>query len=64
MDVSILLYDGPKALTNKTGISLTLIFVEIVCNTMLYMIFQNCWEPVLIQQILIGYKVILENLFF
>ena len=37
-----------------------LIFVEIVCNTMLYMIFQYGWEPVLILRILIGFEAILE----
>ena len=35
---------------------------KIVCNTMLYMIFQYGWEPVLIHRILIGFEAILESL--
>ena len=31
---------------------------------MQYMIFQYDWEPILIQQILIGFKAILENKLF
>ena len=34
---------------------------KIVCKTKLYMIFQYRQEPVLIQRILIGLDVILEN---
>ena len=33
------------------------------CNTMLYMIFQFDWEPVLIQRILIGFEAILKKVF-
>ena len=44
----------PKARANKTGnylIIFILTFMEkIVCNTMLHMIFQHCYEPVLIQR--------------
>ena len=40
---------------------LSLLFVKVVGNTMLYMIFQYGWEPVLIQRISIGFEAILEN---
>ncbi len=33
---------------------------KIICNTMLYILFQYCWEPVLIQRIIIGFEAILE----
>ena len=43
--------EGPKSLDNKSGINfmnIIFIFWKIVCNTMLFMIFQYRWEPVLI----------------
>ena len=57
-------FEGPKTTkANKTGIDFMifiLILVENFCNTMLYIIFQYCWEPVLIQRKLIGFKAILK----
>ena len=56
--------EGLKARANKTCIDnmiFTLICVEIVCNTMLYIVFQY-GEPVLIQRIVIGFEAILDKL--
>ncbi len=49
---------------NKTGINLYDLYFDIVCNSMLYMIFQAGWEPVLIQWIVIRFEAILENACF
>ncbi len=43
-----------------TKLVLNFIILIFVCNTILYMIFQFDWEPVLIQLILIGFEAILE----
>ena len=56
-----LLSAGVKMINYKTGITLV-IFVfyswEIVYNTMLYMIYNYAWQPVIIQRTLIGFKAI------
>ena len=49
--------ERPEAQTKKTGINFQW---KIFYNTIQYMIFQYGWEPFLIQQILIGFKAILE----
>ena len=54
--------EGPKVRVNETGFKFmifNLIFVQIACNTMLYMIFQYVFEPVLIQRIFLSLEAIL-----
>ena len=55
-----------KSLANKTAIDITIFFVivKIFCDTMLYMIFQYCWKPVLIQRISIGFEAVLETVLY
>ena len=55
---------SPESPRANTGMIFYLIFVENFCNTMLYMIFQNISEPVLIHRILIGIKAIILIPFF
>ena len=53
----------PKARTNKTGFNFTILFKyswEIVCSTILYMIFQYGYKAVQIQWILIGLEPIMK----
>ena len=55
-----------ELMTYKSSMNLKLKFLfdyswKIVCNTMLFIIFQYGLEPVLIQRILIGFDAILEH---
>ena len=63
IETNLLNPDGPKARNNKTGINFMIFILiswKIVYNTMLFMIFQYGWEPILIQRIFIGSEAILE----
>ena len=52
----------PMAQANKIGIRFMIfILIFLTCKSMLYMIFQYGWEPVVIQWILFGLEAILEK---
>ena len=51
---------GLRPRPTKLVLILEIVFWYIVCKTMLYIIFQFGWEPVLNQRILIGFEAILE----